>query len=204
MSRQTSSDPYGCDQQKNCHVSIVSKKERQGFLGGVGFWRMHILDYNLIANPFCQVTQKNNFTWGPQQKQDFEQIKQEIGLPHELRLVQVGQDVKNVLYTAVRENGLTCSLWQKAPGEDLRSTPRVLETGIQRIRGLLYSQLKKKYCLYMKVFKAASEVVGTEAWLLLTPQLPVLGWMFKGRIPSTHHATDGMWSEWLALITQQA
>ncbi|KAK4824604.1 hypothetical protein QYF61_016873 [Mycteria americana] len=31
--------------------------------------------------------------------------------------VQAGQDVKNVLYTAVGENGPTWSLWQKAPGE---------------------------------------------------------------------------------------
>ncbi|GAB0208749.1 hypothetical protein GRJ2_003340600 [Grus japonensis] len=28
--------------------------------------------------------------------------------------------------------------------------------------------------------------------------------MFKGRVPSTHHATDAMWSKWVALITQQA
>ncbi|KAK4810971.1 hypothetical protein QYF61_014443 [Mycteria americana] len=26
--------------------------------------------------------------------------------------------------------------------------------------------------------------------------------MFKGRVPSTHHATDAMWSKWVALITQ--
>ncbi|GAB0208056.1 hypothetical protein GRJ2_003271300 [Grus japonensis] len=28
--------------------------------------------------------------------------------------------------------------------------------------------------------------------------------MFKERAPSTHHATDAMWSKWVALITQQA
>ncbi|KAK4811370.1 hypothetical protein QYF61_027599 [Mycteria americana] len=43
-----------------------------------------------------------------------------------------------------------------------------------------------------------------EAQVLLAPQLPVLGWMFKGRVPSTHHTTDAMWSKWVALITQQA
>ncbi|KAK4806844.1 LOW QUALITY PROTEIN: hypothetical protein QYF61_012565 [Mycteria americana] len=52
--------------------------------------------------------------------------------------------------------------------------------------------------------RAASEVVGTEAQLLLAPRLPVLGWMFKGRVPSTHHATDATWSKWVALITQRA
>jgi len=33
------------------------------------------------------------------------------------------------------------------------------------------------------------------------PRLLVLGWMFKERVPSTHHA---MWSEWVAQITQWA
>ena len=28
--------------------------------------------------------------------------------------------------------------------------------------------------------------------------------MFKGSVPSTHHATDATWSKWVALITQQA
>ncbi|KAK4808526.1 hypothetical protein QYF61_009829 [Mycteria americana] len=28
--------------------------------------------------------------------------------------------------------------------------------------------------------------------------------MFKGRVPSIHHATDATWSKWVALITQQA
>ncbi|OPJ66715.1 hypothetical protein AV530_016722 [Patagioenas fasciata monilis] len=28
--------------------------------------------------------------------------------------------------------------------------------------------------------------------------------MFKGTVPSTHHATDVTWSKWTALITQQA
>ncbi|KAK4817217.1 hypothetical protein QYF61_003741 [Mycteria americana] len=50
----------------------------------------------------------------------------------------------------------------------------------------------------------ALEVVGTEAQLLLAPRLPVLGWMFKGRVLSTHHATDATWSKWVALITQRA
>ena len=52
--------------------------------------------------------------------------------------------------------------------------------------------------------QAALEVVGTEAQLLLAARLLVLGWMFKGRVSSTHHATDATWSKWVALITQQA
>ncbi|GAB0183950.1 hypothetical protein GRJ2_000860300 [Grus japonensis] len=28
--------------------------------------------------------------------------------------------------------------------------------------------------------------------------------MFKGKVPSTHHAADATWSKWVTLITQQA
>ena len=28
--------------------------------------------------------------------------------------------------------------------------------------------------------------------------------MFKGKVPSTHHATDATWSKWIVLITQRA
>ncbi|KAJ7413136.1 hypothetical protein BTVI_44102 [Pitangus sulphuratus] len=27
--------------------------------------------------------------------------------------------------------------------------------------------------------------------------------MFKGKVPSVHHATDATWSKWMALITQR-
>lgn len=47
-------------------------------------------------------------------------------------------------------------------------------------------------------------MVDTEAQLLLAPQLPVLGWTFKGRVPSTHHASDATWSKWMTLVTQHA
>ncbi|KAK4807215.1 hypothetical protein QYF61_024335 [Mycteria americana] len=57
----------------------TSKKETQAFLGVVGFWRMHIPNYSLIVSPLYQVTQKkNDFKWGPEQRQAFEQIKREI------------------------------------------------------------------------------------------------------------------------------
>ncbi|KAK4829981.1 hypothetical protein QYF61_008112 [Mycteria americana] len=95
-----------------------SKKETQAFLGVVGFWRMHIPNYSLIVSPCYQVTwKKNDFKWGPEQRQAFEQIKQEIVHAVALGPVWAGQDVKNVLYTAAGENGPTWSLWQKAPGE---------------------------------------------------------------------------------------
>lgn len=53
-----------------------------------------------------------------------------------------------------------------------------------------------------KGVQVTSEVIGTEAQLLLSTPLPVLGWIFKGKVPFTHHATDAMWSNWIVLITQ--
>lgn len=49
--------------------------------------------------------------------------------------------------------------------------------------------------------QAASEVVGTEAHLLLAPRLPVLHWMFKENIPLTDHTARATWTKRLALIT---
>ncbi|GAB0206432.1 hypothetical protein GRJ2_003108800 [Grus japonensis] len=66
----------------------TSKKETQAFLGVVGFWRMHIPNYSLIVSPLYHVTRKkNDFKWGPEQRQAFEQIKQEI--VHGVALVPV-------------------------------------------------------------------------------------------------------------------
>ncbi|NXK43840.1 TF29 protein, partial [Piprites chloris] len=57
----------------------TGKKETQAFLGAIGFWRMHIPEYSQIVNPLYLVTRKkNDFQWGPEQQQAFEQIKQEI------------------------------------------------------------------------------------------------------------------------------
>ena len=110
----------------------TSKKETQAFLGLVAFWRMHIPKYSLIVGPLYQVTwKKNDFKWGPEHGQVFEQIKQEIVHAEGLGPVRAGQDVKNVLYTAAGA--------ESARG-DLRSTPRVLESGIQKVRSPLYSK----------------------------------------------------------------
>jgi len=56
---------------------------------------------------------KNDFTWGPEQQQAFEQIKQEIAHAVALGPVQTEQDVKNILYTAAGEKGPTWSLWRQ-------------------------------------------------------------------------------------------
>ncbi|KAM6340308.1 uncharacterized protein FN964_011708 [Alca torda] len=182
----------------------TNKKETQAFLGVVGFWRLHIPGYSQIVKPLYEVTRKKNeFAWGPEQRQAFEQIKQEIVHAVALGPVRTGQDIKNVLYTAAGDNGPTWSLWQKAPGET-RGRPLGFWSRGYRGSEANYTPTEKEILAAYEGVRAASEVIGTEAQLLLAPRLPVLGWMFKGKVPSTHHATDATWSKWVALITQRA
>ncbi|KAK4810593.1 hypothetical protein QYF61_007330 [Mycteria americana] len=180
----------------------TSKKETQAFLGVVGFWRMHIPNYSLIVSPLCQVTwKKTNFKRGPEQRQSFEQIKREIVHAVALGPVRAGQDVKNVLYTAAGENGPTWSLWQKAPGET-RGRPLGFWSRGYRGSEARYTPPEKEILAAYEGVRAALEVVGTEAQLL-APRLPVLGWMFKGRVPSTHHASGATWRKhrrWKAAV----
>ncbi|RMC01093.1 hypothetical protein DUI87_22359 [Hirundo rustica rustica] len=151
----------------------TSKKETQAFLGAIGFWRMHIPEYSQI-------------------------IKQEIALGP----VRTGPEVKNVLYSAAGNNGLSWSLWQKVPGET-RGRPLRFWSRSYRGSEANYTPTEKEILATYEGVQAASEVIGTETQLLLAPRLPVLGWMFKGKVPSTHHATDTTWSKWIALITQR-
>ncbi|RMC05661.1 hypothetical protein DUI87_17746 [Hirundo rustica rustica] len=182
----------------------TNKKETQAFLGAIGFWRMHIPEYSQIVSPLYLVThKKNDFHWGPEQQQAFAQIKQDIAHAVALVPVRTGPEVKNVLYLAAGSHGLSWSLWQKVPGE---TRGRLLGFWSRSYRGseASYTPTEKEILAAYEGVHAASEVIGTEAQLLLAPRLPVLGWMFKGKVPSTHHATDATWSKWIALITQRA
>ncbi|RMC02617.1 hypothetical protein DUI87_20772 [Hirundo rustica rustica] len=182
----------------------TSKKETQAFLGAIGFWRMHIPEYRQIVSPLYLVTRKkNDFHWGPEQQQAFAQIKQEIAHAVALGPVRTGPEVKNVLYSAAGNNGLSWSLWQKVPGET-RGRPLGFWSRSYRGSEANYTPTEKEILAAYEGLQAASEVIGTETQLLLAPRLPVLGWMFKGKVPSTHHATDTTWSKWIALITQRA
>ncbi|RMC21517.1 hypothetical protein DUI87_02383 [Hirundo rustica rustica] len=158
-------------------MSPPTNKETQAFLGAIGFWRMHIPKYSQI-------------------------IKQEIAHAVALGPVRTGPDVKNVLYSAAGNNGQSWSLWQKGPGET-RGQPLGFWSQSYRGSEANYTPTEKEILAAYKGIQAASEVIGTEAQLL-APRLPVLGWMFKGEVPSTHHATDATWSKWIALITQRA
>ncbi|RMB92808.1 hypothetical protein DUI87_30702 [Hirundo rustica rustica] len=102
-----------------------------------------------------------------------------------------------------REIQFLRSLWQKVPGET-RGRPLGFWSRSYRGSEANYAPTEKEILAAYEGLQAASEVIGTEAQLLLAPRLPVLGWMFKGKVPSTHHATDATWSKWIALITQRA
>ncbi|XP_050184140.1 uncharacterized protein LOC126646700 [Myiozetetes cayanensis] len=173
---------------------LTSKKETQAFLD---FWRMHIPEYSQIISPLYLVTRKkNDFQWGPEQQQAFEQIKQEIAHAVALGPVRTGPDVKNVLYSASGDKGLSWSLWQKVPGE---TRGRPLGFWSQSYRGSEANYTPTEKAAYEGV-QATSEVIGTEEQLLLAPRLPVLSW----KAPSTHPTTDTTWSKWITLITQRA
>ncbi|RMC18817.1 hypothetical protein DUI87_04713 [Hirundo rustica rustica] len=159
----------------------TSKKETQAFLGAIGFWRMHIPEYSQIVSPLYLVTRKkNDFHWGPEQQQAFAQIKQEIAHAVALGPVRTGPDVKNVLYSAAGNNGLSWSLWQKVPGET-RGRPLGFWSRSYRGSEANYTPTEKEILAAYEGLQAASEVIGTETQLLLAPRLPVLGWMFKGK-----------------------
>ncbi|KAJ7414938.1 hypothetical protein BTVI_39876 [Pitangus sulphuratus] len=159
----------------------TNKKETQAFLGAVGFWRMHIPEYSKIVRPLYFVTcKKNNFHWGPVQQQDFKQIKQEIAHAIALGPVQTGSDVKNILYSAARDNGPSWNLWQKVPGET-QGQPLGFWNRSYRGSEANYTPMEKEILATCEGIQAASDMIGTEAQLLLAPQLPVLSWMFKGK-----------------------
>uniref|UniRef100_A0A8U7M6V6 ribonuclease H n=1 Tax=Corvus moneduloides TaxID=1196302 RepID=A0A8U7M6V6_CORMO len=180
----------------------TNKKETQAFLGAIGFWRMHIPEYSQIVSPLYLVTRKKNDSyWDPEQQQAFAQIKQEIAHVVALGPVRTGPEVKNVLYSADGNTGLSWSLWQKVPGE---TWGRPLGFWSRSYRGseANYTPTEKEILAACEGIQAGSEVIGTEAQLFLAPRLLVLGWMFKGKVPSAHCATDATGSKWIALITQ--
>ncbi|KAK4819239.1 hypothetical protein QYF61_027193 [Mycteria americana] len=108
------------------------------------------------------------------------------------RLVTKGSRLSCSPAKASGVNGPTWSLWQKAPGETRGRPPGFWSRGYRGSEAR-YSLAEKEILAAHEGVRAASEVVGTEAQLFLAPRLLVLGWMFKGRVLSTHHAADATW-----------
>ncbi|RMB97670.1 hypothetical protein DUI87_25821 [Hirundo rustica rustica] len=137
----------------------TSKKETQAFLGAIGFWRMHIPEYSQIVSPLYLVTRKkNDFHWGPEQQQAFAQIKQEIAHAVALGPVRTGPEVKNVLYSAAGNNGLSWSLWQKVPGET-RGRPLGFWSRSYRGSEANYTPTEKEILAAYEGLQAASEAL---------------------------------------------
>ncbi|TRZ08617.1 hypothetical protein HGM15179_018488 [Zosterops borbonicus] len=148
----------------------------------MGFWRPYILAHSQIVSPLYFMMQtKNNFKWSPEQQEAFKQIKQETAHTVALRPVRKGQDVKNMVYTAAKENGPSWTLRQKVPEETQGQYFGIL-SGAYRGSEASYTPTEKEILAAYEGVQAASEVIGTKAQLLLAPQLPVLNWMFKGKV----------------------
>ncbi|KAF4796458.1 hypothetical protein TURU_083965 [Turdus rufiventris] len=130
-------------------------------------------------------------------------IKQEIAHAVALGPVRTEPEVKNVLYFAARNHGLSWSLWQKVPSET-RDQPLGFWSRSYRGSEANYTPTEKEILAADEGVQAASEVIGMEAQLLLAPRLPVLVWMFKAKGPSSHHATNATQSKWIAIIMQRA
>lgn len=64
-----------------------------------------------------------------------------------------------------------------------------------------YVPIEEGILAFMEGFELP-QVIGIKTQLLLTLQLPVLVWMFEGKVLSTHHATDVMWSKWTVVISE--
>lgn len=146
---------------------------------------------------------KNDFKWGPEQQQAFEQIKWDIVRATAPWPVWAGQDVK------------MCSMlqpgWIALPGVSGRkhqgrlqsiSSPLSLELGVQSIWGLLYSSWKRYWNLIkgLELLWKGLVLKHSYSWDSSTappaPQrLPVLDWVFKGRVFSTCHAAGATWNK---------
>ncbi|XP_068035426.1 serine/threonine-protein kinase pim-2-like [Anomalospiza imberbis] len=116
---------------------------------------MHIPEYSQIVSPLYMVThKKNELHWGPEQQQAFTQIKQKIA-----HAVALGPDVKNVLYSAARNHGLSWSLWQKVPDE---TRGRPLGFWSQSYRGseANYTPTENEILAAYEGLQATSEVIG--------------------------------------------
>lgn len=138
---------------------------------------------------------RNDFKWDPEQQQGFEQIKPEIVHAVALEPVRIGQDVKSVQPGRMDLPGVSHKKclerlkdkpWGSEVGDtkDPRHATHCPEKSIWELRegiNLLQKRLAPKY---------------GSSW---HPDCPVLGWMFKGEVPSTLHATGAMWSKWVAL-----
>ncbi|KAJ7425481.1 hypothetical protein WISP_23248 [Willisornis vidua] len=111
-----------------------------------------------------------------------------------LAAVRTRHNVKNALYAVATENAPSWRLWQKVPGETQGQPPEFWSWEYKGSEAC-YNPKEKEILAAYEGVQAASEVIVIETQLLLAPQPSVLGWMFKGKLPSTQDATDGTWNK---------
>ncbi|RMC01131.1 hypothetical protein DUI87_22397 [Hirundo rustica rustica] len=154
---------------------------------------MHIPEYSQIVSPLYLVTRnKNDFHRGPEQQQAFAQIKQEIAHAVALGPVRMGPEVKNVLYSAAGNNGLSWSLWQKVvqatEGEGGSSQLAELKA-LQLALDIAEREKWPKLYLY------------TDSWMVANA---LWGWLDRWKKANWQHRGKPIWAadEWKDIATQ--
>lgn len=110
------------------------------------------------------------------QLQGSEQIKQENIYAVVPGPVRTGQAVKNVLHAAARENAPSWSLWQTTSGERRGQSLGFWSGGHNRSEAH-YTPTEKDI---LTAYEGPWTVFEVSLWLSAN------GWMFRGKVPSTH------------------
>ncbi|RMC20277.1 hypothetical protein DUI87_01123 [Hirundo rustica rustica] len=153
---------------------------------------MHIPEYSQIVSPLYLVTRKkNDFHWGPEQQQAFAQIKQEIAHAVAFGPVRTGPDVKNMLYSAAGNNGLSWSLWQKvaqATEEEGGSSQLAELKAVQLALDIAEREKWPKLYLY------------TDSWMVANA---LWGWLEKWKKANWQRRGKPIWAadEWKDIAT---
>lgn len=171
-----SSDSNGYGQQNSIYVPTNHQEANTGFPRSCGLLENVYSRAQSDWKPSISYNAKMNYFKRGPEKQASEQIKEEIVHAVALGSVRTGQDAKTVLYTAAGEKDPSWSLCQKVLGDTGGWLLGFWSWGFKGSKAC-YTTTEKGILASHEGVQAASEVISTEAQLLLTPWLPVLGYM---------------------------